>query len=192
MRCLCKAGSACEGSCRQETQAEVAGQARGARSIPRLSEWYTSRMSAALTSTAFSATLPLHSYSCRARALLRLRRPFTSQGIQQSSCRTHSRQRSTRLQSSDKPALDSADRQSLGVASAGEDAAFFDASKQSRGAWTFFTAELAIVLGILYVVRLCPAWFCLQPCTLFPKPQGMLPSFAYFPFITSSFDLACC
>ncbi|KAK9836414.1 hypothetical protein WJX84_002540 [Apatococcus fuscideae] len=38
----------------------------------------------------------------------------------------------------------------------GEDAAFFDSSKQSRGAWTFFTAELAIVLGILYVVWVDP------------------------------------
>ena len=34
----------------------------------------------------------------------------------------------------------------------GEDAAYFDVAQQSTGKWAFFTAELAIVLGIMYVV----------------------------------------
>lgn len=34
----------------------------------------------------------------------------------------------------------------------GEDAAAFDSSKQSAAKWTFFTAELAVVLAILYAV----------------------------------------
>lgn len=34
----------------------------------------------------------------------------------------------------------------------GEDAAAFDSSKQSTVKWTFFTAELAVVLAILYAV----------------------------------------
>ena len=36
----------------------------------------------------------------------------------------------------------------------GEDAAYFDAAQQSAPKWAFFTAELAIVLGIMYVVRM--------------------------------------
>ncbi len=36
----------------------------------------------------------------------------------------------------------------------GEDAAYFAVEEQSTGKWAFFTAELAIVLAILYVVRL--------------------------------------
>ena len=35
----------------------------------------------------------------------------------------------------------------------GEDAAFFDPGAQSTAKWTFFTAELAVVLGIMYWVR---------------------------------------
>lgn len=34
----------------------------------------------------------------------------------------------------------------------GEDAAYFAVDQQSTGKWAFFTAELALVLGILYVV----------------------------------------
>ena len=34
----------------------------------------------------------------------------------------------------------------------GEDAAYFDAQQQSAPKWAFFTAELAVVLGIMYVV----------------------------------------
>ena len=36
--------------------------------------------------------------------------------------------------------------------SAGEDAAAFDASQQSTAKWSFFTAELAVVLAIMYAV----------------------------------------
>jgi hypothetical protein len=35
----------------------------------------------------------------------------------------------------------------------GEDAAYFAVEQQSTGKWVFFTAELAIVLAIMYVVR---------------------------------------
>ena len=35
----------------------------------------------------------------------------------------------------------------------GEDAAYFAVEEQSTGKWAFFTAELAIVLAIMYVVR---------------------------------------
>ena len=35
----------------------------------------------------------------------------------------------------------------------GEDAAYFDVEQQSTGKWVFFTVELAVVLGIMYVVR---------------------------------------
>ncbi len=35
----------------------------------------------------------------------------------------------------------------------GEDAAYFAVEEQSTGKWVFFTAELAIVLSIMYVVR---------------------------------------
>jgi hypothetical protein len=38
----------------------------------------------------------------------------------------------------------------------GEDAAYFAVEEQSSGKWAFFTAELAIVLGILYVVSAQP------------------------------------
>lgn len=34
----------------------------------------------------------------------------------------------------------------------GEDAAYFDVQQQSTGKWVFFTVELAVVLGIMYVV----------------------------------------
>ena len=34
----------------------------------------------------------------------------------------------------------------------GEDAAYFDVEQQSTGKWVFFTVELAVVLGIMYVV----------------------------------------
>ena len=34
----------------------------------------------------------------------------------------------------------------------GEDAAYFDVQQQSTPRWAFFTAELAVVLGIMYVV----------------------------------------
>ena len=34
----------------------------------------------------------------------------------------------------------------------GEDAAHFDVQQQSTGKWVFFTVELAVVLGIMYVV----------------------------------------
>jgi len=37
----------------------------------------------------------------------------------------------------------------------GEDAAYFDVEQQSTGKWVFFTVELAVVLGIMYVV--CPS-----------------------------------
>ena len=35
----------------------------------------------------------------------------------------------------------------------GEDAAYFDVEQQSTGKWVFFTVELAVVLGIMYVVN---------------------------------------
>ena len=34
----------------------------------------------------------------------------------------------------------------------GEDAAYFDVQQQSTPKWALFTAELAVVLGIMYVV----------------------------------------
>jgi hypothetical protein len=34
----------------------------------------------------------------------------------------------------------------------GEDAAYFDPEQQSRDKWIFFSAELAVVLAILYAV----------------------------------------
>ena len=37
----------------------------------------------------------------------------------------------------------------------GEDAAYFDVQQQSAPKWAFFTAELAVVLGIMYVVGAC-------------------------------------
>ena len=43
----------------------------------------------------------------------------------------------------------------------GEDAAYFDPAQQSAPKWAFFTAELAAVLGIMYVVR---AQLSLRPC----------------------------
>lgn len=38
----------------------------------------------------------------------------------------------------------------------GEDAAYFAVEEQSTGKWAFFTAELAVVLGIMYVVWIAP------------------------------------
>jgi hypothetical protein len=39
------------------------------------------------------------------------------------------------------------------TAPVGEDAAYFDPEQQSRNKWIFFSAELAVVLAILYAVR---------------------------------------
>ncbi|CAK0786636.1 hypothetical protein CVIRNUC_009850 [Coccomyxa viridis] len=39
----------------------------------------------------------------------------------------------------------------------GEDAAHFDVQQQSTGKWVFFTVELAVVLGIMYVVWIAPS-----------------------------------
>ena len=57
----------------------------------------------------------------------------------------------------------------------GEDAAYFDPAQQSAPKWAFFTAELAAVLGIMYVVRAHAAQPCLPACGLwhtasFPSP----------------------
>ena len=41
---------------------------------------------------------------------------------------------------------------------AGEDAASFDPSQQSTAKWTFFTAELAVVLAIVYAVSWCSGY----------------------------------
>lgn len=40
----------------------------------------------------------------------------------------------------------------------GEDAAYFDVEQQSTGKWVFFTVELAVVLGIMYVVMFLTFW----------------------------------
>lgn len=44
----------------------------------------------------------------------------------------------------------------------GEDAAAFEPSAQSTAKWTFFTAELAVVLGIMYWVSCCSGTYCLS------------------------------
>ena len=119
--------------------------------------WRTPKMSVILVSSAQPTTITCHKSSCQLRAKPALRRHLPSLRRQPAGSRSSRTPYAIRAQASDEPALDSAKPQGLRVASAGEDAAFFDASKQSRGAWTFFTAELAIVLGILYVVRLCTA-----------------------------------
>ena len=49
-------------------------------------------------------------------------------------------------------------------AAQGEDAAAFDPGQQSFGKWAFFTAELAVVLGIMYAVR--PQLRSWGPCLL--------------------------
>ena len=50
---------------------------------------------------------------------------------------------------------------------AGEDAAAFDPAQQSTAKWSFFTAELAVVLAIMYGV----SWIFVQQCCRTPVSQ---------------------
>ncbi|KAK9806615.1 hypothetical protein WJX73_010380 [Symbiochloris irregularis] len=58
-----------------------------------------------------------------------------------------------------------ADTDSSGTSFQGEDAAKFEVEQQSTAKWAFFTVELAVVLGILYLVWVAPGSGLAEPFT---------------------------
>ena len=61
----------------------------------------------------------------------------------------------------------------------GEDAAHFDVQQQSTGKWVFFTVELAVVLGIMYVVSFLP--HCKVVVTVLDKQPLLSGGLAHSP-----------